>query len=128
MIQRRHLSAIAAALVVAALANAPARAAFFEDEDARKRIEATNQKLNQVQRQLEDRIGAIEDLLKSQGLIDIFNQIELLKSDVARLRGQLRNFWPAGIGEAEQTCDLVELLARCVVAGLTDKFVLLELS
>ncbi len=66
-----------------------AAAALFDDEEARKRIEATNQRLAQVQKQLEDRIAALETQLKSQGLVDLFNQVEQLKSDVARVRGQI---------------------------------------
>jgi tol-pal system protein YbgF len=81
--------AVAGALLAAALAALPARAALFDDEEARKRIEATNQRITQVQRQLEDRIAAIESQLKSQGLVDLFNQVEQLKGDIARLRGQI---------------------------------------
>jgi tol-pal system protein YbgF len=66
-----------------------AAAALFDDEEARKRIDATNQRLAQVQRQLEDRIAALEAQMKSQGLVDLFNQVEQLKVDVARLRGQI---------------------------------------
>ena len=80
--------AIAAALALAALCAAPARAALFDDDEARKRIEATSQRLTQIQKQLEDRIAALETQLKSQGLVELFNQIELLKVDTARLRGQ----------------------------------------
>ena len=36
-----------------------------------------------------DRIAALESQLKSQGLVELFNQVEQLKSDVARLRGQI---------------------------------------
>ena len=88
-LRRPTARAVAAALLLAALAAAPARAALFDDEEARKRIEATNQRLSQLQTQLENRITAIEAQLKSQGLVDLFNQIELLKAEVARLRGQI---------------------------------------
>src|SRR5215831_15348712 len=67
----------------------PARAALFDDNEARKRIEATNERLNQIQQQLDGRITALEQQLKSQGLVELFNQVEQLKSDVARLRGQI---------------------------------------
>jgi len=66
-----------------------ARAALFDDDEARKRIEATNQRVTQVQKQLEDRIAALETQLKSQGLVELFSQVEQLKSDVAKLRGQI---------------------------------------
>ena len=66
-----------------------ARAALFDDDEARKRIEATNQRLTQVQKQLDDRITALETQLKSQGLVELFSQVEQLKGDVAKLRGQI---------------------------------------
>ncbi len=66
-----------------------ARAALFDDDEARKRIADTNTRLQQVQRQLEDRITALETQLKSQGLVDLFNQVEQIRSDIARLRGQV---------------------------------------
>jgi tol-pal system protein YbgF len=81
--------AVAAALLLAALAAAPARAALFDDDEARKRIEATNQRLAQLEKQLDERILALETQLRSQGLVDLFNQIELMKADAARLRGQI---------------------------------------
>ena len=77
-----------AALALVALA-LPARAALFDDDEARKRIEATNQRLVQVERELGERIAALESQLKSQGLVELFTQVEQLKSDVARLRGQI---------------------------------------
>ena len=82
----RHVAMAVLAAVVVAL---PARAALFDDDEARKRIDATNQRLAQVQKQLDDRIAALEAQLKSQGLVELFTQVEQLKSDVARLRGQV---------------------------------------
>jgi tol-pal system protein YbgF len=83
---RRALSVVALVGLAIAL---PARAALFDDDEARKRIEATNQKMVQVQKQLDDRITALETQLKSQGLVELFTQVEQLKSDVAKLRGQI---------------------------------------
>ena len=79
----------AAALLAAVLLALPARAALFDDEEARKRIADTNARLAQVQKQLDERITALESQLKSQGLVDLFNQVEQLKTDVAKLRGQV---------------------------------------
>ena len=87
--QRGTSRNLAAALLAAWLVALPAHAALFDDEEARRRIEATNQRLAQVQKQFDERITALETQLKSQGLVEIFSQVEQLKSDVARLRGQI---------------------------------------
>jgi tol-pal system protein YbgF len=76
------------ALLMFAAWSGPA-AALFDDDEARKRIEQTNQRLAQVQKQLEDRLATLEGQMKSQGLVDLFNQVELIKADVARMRGQI---------------------------------------
>jgi tol-pal system protein YbgF len=77
------------AVFAAALFALPARAALFDDEEARRRIEQTNLRLAQVQKQIEDRLGAIEQQLKNQGLVELFTQVEQLKSEFAKLRGQI---------------------------------------
>lgn len=63
------------------------RAGLFDDEEARKRIEATSQRLAQVQRQIEDRLAAIE--AKVTGVVELGNQMELLRGDFAKMRGQI---------------------------------------
>lgn len=87
--KRVRISRAFSAALLALLVASSARGALFDDEEARKRIEATNQHLAQVQRQFDERIAALESQLKAQGLIELFNQVELLKADAARLRGQL---------------------------------------
>jgi tol-pal system protein YbgF len=79
----------AAALVALCFVPLPAPAALWDDDEARRRIEQTNLRVAQVQKQLEDRIAALELQLKNQGLVELFSQTEQLKSDVARLRGQI---------------------------------------
>jgi len=86
---RRLRPALAAAAVVGLCVALSARAALFDDDEARKRIEAANVRITQVQKQLEDRIAALETQLKSQGLVELFSQVEQLKGDVAKLRGQI---------------------------------------
>ncbi len=58
----------------------PARGALFDDEEARKRVEA-----------LRVEVSARMDKLEaaSRGQIDLANQIEALKAEVAKLRGQI---------------------------------------
>ena len=80
--------AVFVALVAAAI-TLPARAALFDDEEARRRVADTNVRLTNVQNQLEARLTAIEGQLKNQGLVDLFNQVEQMKADFARLRGQI---------------------------------------
>lgn len=77
-------------LVLAALllATQVAHAGVFDDDEARKRIADTNVRLDQMQRTLDQRLTALEQQLKSGGLIDLFNQVEAIKNDLAQLRGQ----------------------------------------
>jgi tol-pal system protein YbgF len=81
------VAALAAAMLLAGTVGG-ARAGVF-DQDALKRVDATDAHLANVQRDLDVRLAAIEQQLKSQGLADLFNQVEQLKSDIARLRGQV---------------------------------------
>ena len=78
-------------------------AALFDDKEARKKIlevEATMSSQNQLtqgdvialkntQQALEQRMLDAEAITKGQGLIDMQNQLETLKDEVARLKGEL---------------------------------------
>ena len=66
-----------------------AQAALFDDDEARRRIESTNVRLTQLQREIEDRLTALEQQVKGQGLADLSNQMQGLQSDIAKLRGQI---------------------------------------
>jgi tol-pal system protein YbgF len=77
---------LVATLAVALFAHT-ASAALFDDDEARKRIAETNQRLAQVQKQLEDRIAAIET--RTAGIVEVSREIELFKADMAKLRGQI---------------------------------------
>jgi tol-pal system protein YbgF len=83
---RERVGVVVAALLFTA---SFAHAALFDDNEARRRIDETSARLTQIQRQLEDRIAALETQLKSGGLVDLFNQVEQIRSDIARLRGQV---------------------------------------
>jgi tol-pal system protein YbgF len=71
-------------LLALMLSIAPARAALFDDDEARKRIEAVRQRVDQI----EQRLTSLEATLKSQGLVDLLREVEQVKADVATLRGQ----------------------------------------
>ena len=85
---RIPLAAFALALAFALGPNV-ASAALFDDEVARKRIEDTNIRLGETERRLDSRLLVLEQQLKSGGLLDLASQIELIKSDIAKLRGQI---------------------------------------
>ena len=79
----------AVAAVLLTLAAHAAHAAIFPDDEARRRIEATNIRLSQMQREIEDRLAAMEQQLKGGGLAELANQMQLLQADIAKLRGQI---------------------------------------
>ena len=87
----RRAAALGAFVAFALLYVAPqfAHAALFDDEEARKRIAATNVRIDQLQKDLDDRVSQIERQLKSGALVDLANNVEALKSDVAKIRGQI---------------------------------------
>ena len=73
-------------LLVVELATAPARAAIFDDDEARKRIEALRGRVDQIERSLAQRLDALET--KNAGVVDLFKDVEQIKADIAKLRGQ----------------------------------------
>jgi tol-pal system protein YbgF len=85
---RSVIRATLAGVVLALVAHA-AHAALFDDDEARRRVEATNTQLSQLERRVEERLAALEQQVKGQGLADIANQLQLLQADVAKLRGQV---------------------------------------
>ena len=80
---RLGLAALLAALSLAALP-LPATAGVFDDEEARERIELLR---NQVRVELGE-LGKRLDTISSNQ-IDFANQVESIKADIARLRGQI---------------------------------------
>jgi tol-pal system protein YbgF len=81
----------AAVCVALALGAQVAHAAIFPDDEARRRIETTNIRLSQLQREIEDRLTAIEQQVKGGGggIADLANQTQSLQSEIAKLRGQI---------------------------------------
>jgi len=87
-VNRRSAAALALAAVLAAAAPA-ARAGLFDDDEARRRIEALRQELSQQGRDNEARIARLEESIRNIGVIELVRQIEQLNAELARLRGQL---------------------------------------
>jgi tol-pal system protein YbgF len=94
---------LASLLIVTAGFAAQGHAALFDDKEARKKIlelEATTMTqhqaaqadlaaLKKTQQVIEQRLAEIEAITKGQGLLDMQNQIEVLKQEVAKLKGEL---------------------------------------
>ena len=90
-----HRAAVARGWLVlcvlgAALCAQPARAALFEDDEARKAILDLRHRVDQNSEQLKARLaeqGAQLDQLR-RSLLDLNNQLEAMRAETARLRGQ----------------------------------------
>ncbi len=86
----RERSGVRAILLALALVCAApgAHAGLFDDEEARKQIAATSARLDQVQKDLEARLATLEQQAKNQSL-DLLRDLEAIKADLARIRGQI---------------------------------------
>jgi tol-pal system protein YbgF len=82
---RAALAPLAVLLFAAQLA-APARGALFDDDEARRRIADLKNRIDLIERSLGQRLDALE--AKSAGLADLLRDVEQIKSDIAKLRGQ----------------------------------------
>jgi tol-pal system protein YbgF len=106
-----------AALVVAGLLMAaPAQAGLFDDEEARKAILELRQKLDTVRvetdQKLKEQARALGErstddaAVVRRGLLDLQNQIEALKAEIATLRGQNEQLVREVANQARQVADL----------------------
>jgi tol-pal system protein YbgF len=76
-----------------------AQAALFGDDEARRKIadlqqqvQTQNQAMNEIkknQQALDQRLAAMEAVIKGQGLMDLLGQIERLNQELSRVKGQL---------------------------------------
>ena len=88
------------------LLSSQVHAALFDDTEARRQIGEVQQQVTKLQSQnqalqaaldeakkkqqaLEERIAAMESVLKGQGLLDLLNQNERLNQEISKLKGQL---------------------------------------
>jgi tol-pal system protein YbgF len=80
----------AAALACIALASVPARAALFEDDEARKAILELRARVEQQRLATEQELKRANDENAGlrRSLLELQSQIEMLRGDVARLRGE----------------------------------------
>ena len=83
------LRAATLSLLLLALLPMSAHAGLFDDEEARKQIVQLRGQLADTQRALDQRVAELEAQAKNRSIIDLFNQVETLKTEFARLRGQI---------------------------------------
>ncbi len=89
---RAHIhacSATALATVLALTAALPVHAGLFDDDEARKQIIVLRNQLGETQKALDARLGELESQARNRSIIDLFNQVETLRAEFARLRGQI---------------------------------------
>jgi tol-pal system protein YbgF len=80
-------SLVAASLAILSLG--AAHAGLFDDEEARKQIVQLRAQVVDQQRLLDQRIGELESQARNRSIIDLFNQVETLRAEMSRLRGQI---------------------------------------
>src|SRR5579871_3193190 len=79
-------TAIAALTAVLTFATLPAHAGIFDDDEARKAIMDLRTKVGDLQQEIDTKMA---DKADKSGMLDLLNQNEQLRQEVARLRGQI---------------------------------------
>lgn len=81
--------ALLAAALLAAAASLPARAGLFDDDEARRRIDALRKELAQQGLDNEARIAKLEETIRNIGVVELVRQLQEMNDEIARLRGQI---------------------------------------
>jgi len=66
-----------------------AHAGLFSDDEALKKIDELQKQTTQQLQGMETRMAKMESQLTGQGMVDLLNQVEAIKADLNKLRGQL---------------------------------------
>jgi tol-pal system protein YbgF len=66
-----------------------AHAGLFDDNEARAQIVQLRNLVAEQQRVIDQRLGELEAQARNRSIIDLFNQVETLRAEMARLRGQI---------------------------------------
>ncbi len=105
-----------------------AHAALFDDDEARRQIAVERQRVNELKNELakrqeavDARIGKLEEAAKVQPQLDLFTQLEALKLEMSKLRGQVEvlnnNIENAGKRQRDMYIDLDTRLRRLEQQG-----------
>lgn len=86
----RHALRTCALAAVLFASLGPARAALFEDDEARRAILELRNRVTQLETQQKDQQAQLRDEIQQlrRNLLDANNQLEALRADLAKLRGQ----------------------------------------
>jgi tol-pal system protein YbgF len=76
------------AALLLCVAGTAAHAALFDDEEARARIEAFRKQSAATQQAVDERLSRIEAEIRTRA-VDLAGQIDALKGDIAKMRGQV---------------------------------------
>ena len=87
--QRQSLPRSVVAVAIGLLLSVSAHSGLFDDEEARKQIVQLRSQMADTQRAIDARIGELEAQAKNRSIIDLFNQVEILRTEFAKLRGQI---------------------------------------
>lgn len=66
-----------------------AHAGLFSDDEAHKKIDELQKQTTQQMQGMEARMAKMESQLTDHGMVDLLNQLEAIKADLNKLRGQL---------------------------------------
>ena len=80
-----------AVIVILCACALPAQAqGFFDDSEARRRIEVLRQQVDAAQKAAEERLGKIEAGAADRGaILELASQLEAIRNEMARMRGQM---------------------------------------
>ncbi len=139
--QVSNLRLLSALFALGLTVSTVSHAALFDDTEARKRIlELENKQtaehdaqqkaitdLSRVQQSLDRRVQSLEALINGKGLLDMQNQLEQIRQDVAQLKGdlevvthqldELRNKQNASYTDLDTRVRKLETLAQSVTNG-----------
>ena len=132
VIENRHSCSLWQCLVVAALlvvASPIVHAALFDDDEARRQINAERNRIDNLtaevraqQQALDARLAKFDEAMKNQQpVLDLFTQIQALRTELNNLRGQLEvinnNLENAAKRQRDMYIDLDTRLRRFEQAG-----------
>lgn len=85
---RRSLIGVLACVALG-LAAPAAQAGLFDDEEARRQIVELRKQVADQKLSTDEKLAKLDEAIKSLGVIQLLQQIEMLNAEIAKLRGQI---------------------------------------